>query len=84
MDASEIRTLGSMWSGTDVCSASCCGFTNAAGPYGDSRIGSNTLTLRVTVWLLNDREIGLRVLAGPAQDGPRTLLAAHDVVPGEP
>jgi len=34
----------STWSGADVCPASCCGFTDAAGPYGNTRIGSITFT----------------------------------------
>lgn len=42
----------SMWSGADVCPASMCGFSRAAGLYGDVRIGSNTLTIRSTVLLV--------------------------------
>lgn len=34
----------STWSGADVCPASSCGFTLAAGPYGNTRIGSITFT----------------------------------------
>ena len=34
----------STWSGADVCPASSCGFTHAAGPYGNTRIGSITFT----------------------------------------
>jgi hypothetical protein len=44
VNASKFFPSVGMWSGADVCPASMCGFSRAAGLYGDARIGSNTLT----------------------------------------
>jgi hypothetical protein len=35
---------GGAWSGADMCPASCCGLSHAAGPYGSSRSGSNSIS----------------------------------------
>jgi DDE superfamily endonuclease len=32
---------GGAWSGADMCPASCCGLSHAAGPYGSSQSGFN-------------------------------------------
>ena len=37
MQAESFGRFG-MWSGADVCPASLCGRSRAAGPYGDARI----------------------------------------------
>jgi hypothetical protein len=34
---------GGVWSGADMCPASCCGLSHAAGPYGSSQSGSNSI-----------------------------------------
>ena len=34
---------GGAWSGADMCPASCCGLSHAAGPYGSSQSGSNSI-----------------------------------------
>ena len=59
VDASSFWSARCMRSGAVVCPASPCGRSHAAGPYGDTRIGSKSLT--------RARKLSVRMLVFPTR-----------------